>query len=42
MEREAQHLLDRLKIDISSVRLNVERLSGGQRQSVAIAACYSI
>jgi simple sugar transport system ATP-binding protein len=30
-------LLDRLKINISSVRLNVERLSGGQRQTAAIA-----
>jgi ABC-type sugar transport system ATPase subunit len=37
MEREAQRLLDRLKIDIPSVRLLVERLSGGQRQAVAIA-----
>ena len=37
MEQEAQRLLDRLKIDIPSVRLLVERLSGGQRQSVAIA-----
>jgi ABC-type sugar transport system ATPase subunit len=37
MEQETQRLLDRLKIDISSVRLNVENLSGGQRQSVAIA-----
>lgn len=37
MEQETQHLLDRLKIDISSVRLKVESLSGGQRQSVAIA-----
>jgi ABC-type sugar transport system ATPase subunit len=37
MEQEAQQLLNRLKIDISSVRLKVERLSGGQRQSVAIA-----
>jgi ABC-type sugar transport system ATPase subunit len=37
MEQETQRLLDRLKIDISSVRLGVERLSGGQRQSVAIA-----
>lgn len=37
MEQETQRLLDRLKIDISSVRLKVERLSGGQRQSVAIA-----
>jgi ABC-type sugar transport system ATPase subunit len=37
MEQETRRLLDRLKIDISSVRLNVESLSGGQRQSVAIA-----
>jgi simple sugar transport system ATP-binding protein len=37
MEQEAQSLLNRLKIDISSVRLKVERLSGGQRQAVAIA-----
>jgi ABC-type sugar transport system ATPase subunit len=37
MKEETRRLLDRLKIDISSVSLNVERLSGGQRQSVAIA-----
>ncbi len=37
MEQEAQRLLGRLKIDIPSVRLMVERLSGGQRQAVAIA-----
>jgi len=37
MELEAKRLLDRLKIDIPSVRLLVERLSGGQRQAVAIA-----
>jgi simple sugar transport system ATP-binding protein len=37
MEQETQRLLDRLKINISSVRLNVERLSGGQRQTAAIA-----
>ncbi|HLE53586.1 MAG TPA: ATP-binding cassette domain-containing protein, partial [Anaerolineales bacterium] len=37
MEQETQRLLDRLKIDIPSVRLFVERLSGGQRQAVAIA-----
>jgi ABC-type sugar transport system ATPase subunit len=37
MELETQRLLDRLKIDIPSVRLMVERLSGGQRQAVAIA-----
>jgi simple sugar transport system ATP-binding protein len=37
MEQEAQRLLGRLKINIPSVRLLVERLSGGQRQAVAIA-----
>ena len=37
MEQETYSLLNRLKIDISSVRLKVERLSGGQRQAVAIA-----
>jgi ABC-type sugar transport system ATPase subunit len=37
MEQETRRLLDRLKIEISSVRLDVESLSGGQRQSVAIA-----
>ena len=37
MEQEAQRLLDRLKINIPSVRSQVERLSGGQRQAVAIA-----
>ena len=37
MEQETQRLLDRLKIDISSVSLAVQRLSGGQRQAVAIA-----
>jgi len=37
MEQETRILLNRLKIDISSVRQKVERLSGGQRQAVAIA-----
>ena len=37
MELETKKLLDRLKIDIPSVRQKVERLSGGQRQAVAIA-----
>jgi simple sugar transport system ATP-binding protein len=37
MERETKNLLNRLKIDIPSVRQKVERLSGGQRQAVAIA-----
>jgi len=37
MDRESEALLQRLKIEIDSVRLKVERLSGGQRQAVAIA-----
>lgn len=37
MEQETKSLLNRLRIDIPSVRQKVERLSGGQRQAVAIA-----
>ncbi len=37
MEQETKNLLNKLKIDIPSVRQKVERLSGGQRQAVAIA-----
>jgi ABC-type sugar transport system ATPase subunit len=37
MELETKSLINRLKIDIQSVRQKVERLSGGQRQAVAIA-----
>jgi simple sugar transport system ATP-binding protein len=37
MVQETRSLLNRLKIDIPSVRQKVERLSGGQRQAVAIA-----
>jgi ABC-type sugar transport system ATPase subunit len=37
MEQETQRLLARLRIDIPNVRTRVERLSGGQRQAVAIA-----
>lgn len=37
MEEETRSLLNRLKINIPSVRQKVERLSGGQRQAVAIA-----
>lgn len=37
MEKETKNLINRLRIDISSVRQKVERLSGGQRQAVAIA-----
>lgn len=36
MDNESGKLLNRLNIDISSVRLKVENLSGGQRQAVAI------
>jgi simple sugar transport system ATP-binding protein len=36
MQDKAHRLIDRLKIDIDSVRLKVEHLSGGQRQAVAI------
>lgn len=36
MEQDARSLMDRLRIDIPSVRLRVENLSGGQRQAVAI------
>ena len=37
MEAQTRSLLDRLRINISSVRVNVERMSGGQQQAVAIA-----
>lgn len=37
MEEETQNLIQRLNIKIASVRQKVERLSGGQRQAVAIA-----
>jgi len=37
MEQDATDLLHRLRIEIRSLRLRVENLSGGQRQSVAIA-----
>jgi ABC-type sugar transport system ATPase subunit len=37
MEQETKNLLNRLKINIPSVRQKVERLSGGQRQAIAIA-----
>ncbi len=39
MEAEARALLDRLRIRIPDVRQRVQSLSGGQRQSVAIARC---
>lgn len=37
MEREAFRLLERLSVKIPSVRTRVASLSGGQRQSVAVA-----
>ena len=37
MEQETNSLLNRLNIKIQSVRQKVERLSGGQRQAIAIA-----
>ena len=37
MEQETKSLINRLKINIPSIRQKVERLSGGQRQAVAIA-----
>jgi D-xylose transport system ATP-binding protein len=37
MEQEARRLLGRLKINIPSIRQKVRSMSGGQRQSIAIA-----
>ncbi len=37
MEEDTRSLLERLRINIASVRTNVERMSGGQQQAVAIA-----
>jgi D-xylose transport system ATP-binding protein len=39
MEKEARSLIEKLKINISDVRLKVKSMSGGQRQSIAIARC---
>jgi ABC-type sugar transport system ATPase subunit len=36
MNEESRQLLDRLKIEVESVRQRVDELSGGQRQAVAI------
>jgi ABC-type sugar transport system ATPase subunit len=41
MEKEAIKALHRLKIDIKNPRENVERLSGGQQQAVAIGKAVS-
>jgi simple sugar transport system ATP-binding protein len=37
MRRRAEELLDEIGVDIPSVDLPVERLSGGQRQAIAVA-----
>ena len=37
MDREARAALERLKINVGSVRYLCENLSGGQRQAVAVA-----
>lgn len=39
MEKQARSLMGRLKINIPDVRLKVRSMSGGQRQSIAIARC---
>lgn len=41
MEAEASAVLAKLKVDVASVRLKVESLSGGRQQSVAIARAIS-
>ncbi len=41
MRREARHMLDSLGIRIPNLSANVEKLSGGQRQSIAIARAAS-
>ncbi|MEO8506083.1 MAG: ATP-binding cassette domain-containing protein [Betaproteobacteria bacterium] len=39
MAKRSRELLDRLKINIPDVRQKVRSMSGGQRQSIAIARC---
>ena len=39
MEERARELLSRLKINIPNIRQKVRGMSGGQRQSIAIARC---
>jgi simple sugar transport system ATP-binding protein len=41
MDSDSQHILGRLKVDIASVKLKVESLSGGRQQSVAIGRAIS-
>ena len=42
MEGDASNVLRRLRVDIPSVKLKVEGLSGGRQQSVAIARAISL
>jgi simple sugar transport system ATP-binding protein len=42
MEADASDVLRRLRVDIPSVKLKVEGLSGGRQQSVAIARAISL
>ena len=39
MEKRSRSLLSRLKINIPNIRHRVRSMSGGQRQSIAIARC---
>ncbi|TMI93143.1 MAG: sugar ABC transporter ATP-binding protein [Bacillati bacterium ANGP1] len=42
MQRDARAMLDRLRIDVPAVTVPVSTLSGGRRQSVAIARALSV
>jgi len=42
MRREARHLLSRLSINVPSVQQRVRRLSGGQRQAIAICRAVGV
>ncbi len=42
METEAWEILQRLRVDLASVNVRVESLSGGRQQSVAIARALSL
>lgn len=41
MDRDSERILQRLKVEVPSVKLKVENLSGGRQQSVAIARAIS-
>jgi D-xylose transport system ATP-binding protein len=41
MEKQSKSLLARLKINIPNIRQKVRSMSGGQRQSIAIARCVA-